>query len=28
MIFALQTDEGAHNGQFPCEDQLALGLGL
>ena len=28
MIFALQTDAGGHNGQFPCEDQLALGLGL
>ncbi len=28
MIFALQTDEGARSGQFPCEDELALGLGF
>lgn len=28
MIWTLQQDAGGHNGEFPCFDQAALGLGL
>jgi hypothetical protein len=28
MIWTLQQDAGGHNGEFPCFDQGALGLGL